>query len=219
MSVPFPLLYCGGALSVEVRVDRQAESGGSGEVRQADGATTQRRRTVYATLDQLSLQLCLHSGLINMTAEAGSHTHTHLNTHTGRCNNVWPHLHTCYCKTCQPSVRHLLIFFTWEPASSCDRSSRIIRMTGSTTAHTVCRHIEKQRTNEAEIIWFCLGGRSKRKLAFVIKRCYSHCLNRKWCLCSRLKNNQAHKYVLCWGYTLHREQDAILISDFHSWCI
>lgn len=88
---PFPSHYCSG---VDVRGDRQAECGGPGEVRQADRANTQRRHTVYATLDQLSLQLCLHSGIINTTAEAGSHTH--LSTHTGRCNNLWPHLHTCF---------------------------------------------------------------------------------------------------------------------------
>lgn len=56
---------------------RQGETVGCGEVIQADRATAQQHHTVYATLDQLSLQLCFHSGLINMTAEAGSHTQTY----------------------------------------------------------------------------------------------------------------------------------------------
>lgn len=65
LSEPLPLQYF---VEMEVRRDKQAKPGVSGEVRQTDGAATQRRHTVNATLDQLSLQLYLHSELINMTA-------------------------------------------------------------------------------------------------------------------------------------------------------
>lgn len=133
--------------------DRQGECGDPGEIRQADRATMQRRHTARAMLDQVSLQLCLHSGLINMTEEAGSHTRPHLNAHTSRCNNLWLHLHALYCRLVSllPDASRLASFKR-EWVSNCDRSSSIIRITGNTkTYEHTCRRTENQRINEAEV--------------------------------------------------------------------
>lgn len=137
----------------DVRGDRQGECGDPGEIRQADRATMQRRHTARAMLDQVSLQLCLHSGLINMTEEAGSHTRPHLNAHTSRCNNLWLHLHALYCRLVSllPDASRLASFKR-EWVSNCDRSSSIIRITGNTkTYEHTCRRSENQRINEAEV--------------------------------------------------------------------
>lgn len=145
-------------VGVDVREGGQGESGGSGEVREANRKTMQPRHTVYATPDQLSLQLCLHSGLINMTTAAGSqtHPHTHTWTLTSRCNNLWPHLHTFLLQTCQPSAQHLLprpLYMRigiklWSLITHHHNDQKYC----NTHTHThACRYTEKLRTNESEI--------------------------------------------------------------------
>lgn len=149
-SLPLQLCVC---MCEDVRGDRQGECGDPGEIRQADRATMQRRHTARAVLDQVSLQLRSHSGLVNMTEEAGPHTRPHLNAHTSRCNNLWLHLHALYCRLVSllPDASRLASFKR-ELVSNCDRSSSIIRIAGNTkTYEHTCRWTENQRINEAEV--------------------------------------------------------------------
>lgn len=171
-------------------------------------------------LDQLSLQLCLHSGLINMTADTGAHTHTHTWTLTLAdvitCGLICIQFIADLSSSCPTPPASLSLHKNWYQAAIAHRTSSESQ---EVPQHTLV-HTEKQRTNEAEVNPASIFMREvKIKYCFHDQMCYTNCLNRQnefisfMFFLNLLKNRLMS--VFCWGYMLHREQDAILIRG---WC-